>query len=93
MEAAVVNRQKKGNINLTLNRRQMVDVFRVMDEQDREYIYNELKKLMFLSKVDNLQKSFVSNELTMEDITAEVEAVRSTRYETGRQRSTLNKRN
>jgi len=85
MEAAVVNRQKEGNINLTLNRRQMVDVFRIMDEQDREYIYNELKKLIFLSKVDNLQKSFADNELTMEDITAEVEAVRSARYETGRQ--------
>ena len=85
MQTAVVNRQKESSINLTLNRRQMIDVFRVMDEQDREYIYNELKKLVFLSKVDNLQKSFADNELTMEDITAEVEAVRSARYETGRQ--------
>ena len=85
MKTAVLNRQKGGNINLSLNRRQMVDVFRVMDEQDREYIYNELKKLVFLSKVDNLQKSFTDNELTMEDITAEVEAVRSARYETGQQ--------
>ena len=85
MKTAVLNRQKGGNINLSLNRRQMVDVFRVMDEQDREYIYNELKKLVFLSKVDNLQKSFTDNELTMEDITAEVEAVRNARYETGRQ--------
>ena len=85
METAIVNRQERGNINLTLNRRQMVDVFRVMDEQDREYIYNELKKLVFLSKVDNLQKSFADSELTMEDITAEVEAVRKARYETGRQ--------
>ena len=85
METAVSNRQKSENINLTLDRRQMVDVFRVMDEQDREYIYNELKKLVFLSKVDNLQKSFANNELTMKDITAEVEAVRSARYETGRQ--------
>ena len=85
MQAAIVNRQKKGNINLTLNRRQMIDVFRVMNEHDREYIYNELKKLVFLSKVDNLRKSFADNELTMEDITAEVEAVRSARYETGQQ--------
>ena len=85
MQTAVVNRQKESSINLTLNRRQMIDVFRVMNEQDREYIYNELKKLVFLSKVDNLRKSFADNELTMEDITAEVEAVRSARYETGRQ--------
>jgi hypothetical protein len=47
MKGTVLNRQKRNNINLTLNRRQMVDVFRVMNEQDREYIYNELKKMFF----------------------------------------------
>lgn len=80
-----VRRQRGGNINLSLNRRQMVDLFRVMDETDREYIYNELKKILFFNKAKNLQKSFVRNELTMEEITAEIEAVRQKRYETGQQ--------
>ncbi|MCL2328631.1 MAG: hypothetical protein FWC39_08995 [Bacteroidetes bacterium] len=83
--ATAVQRQRGRSINLSLNRRQMIDMFRVMDEQDREYIYNELKKILFLNKVKNLQKSFVGNELTMDEITAEVEAVRKERYETEQQ--------
>ena len=38
-----------------------------------------------INKIKNIQASFADSELTMEDITAEVEAVRSARYETGRQ--------
>ena len=85
MELKTPKRQRGKTIDLSLNRRQVVDVFRLMDEQDREYIYNELKKILFLSKINNLRNSFADNELSMEDITAEVEAVRKERYETGRQ--------
>jgi len=85
METKTLSKSRGKTINLSLNKRQFVDVFRFMDERDREYIYNELKKFLFISKVNNLQKSFVDCELTMEDITAEVEAVRKERYETGRQ--------
>ena len=85
MKAETLKRQRGKTINLSLNRRQVVDVFRFMDERDREYIYNELKKILFLSKVNDLRNSFVGNELTIDDITAEVEAVRKERYETGRQ--------
>ena len=85
MKTKTLKGQRGRTINLSLNRRQFVDVFRFMDEQDREYIYNELKKILFLGKVKNLRDSFVGSELTMEEITAEVEAVRKERYETGRQ--------
>jgi hypothetical protein len=85
METRTLRRQRDKTINLSLNRRQVVDLFRLMDERDKEYIYNELKKNLFLSKVKNLRESFVGNELTMDEITAEVEAVRKERYETGRQ--------
>ena len=85
METKTSKRQRERTINLSLNRRQVIDVFRFMDEQDREYIYNELKKILFLSKVNNLRNSFFNSELTMDDITEEVEAVRKERYETGRQ--------
>ena len=86
METKTSKKQRGRTINLSLNRRQVVDVFRFMDEQDREYIYDELKKILFLSKVKKLRDSFVGCELTIENITAEVEAVRKERYETGRQR-------
>lgn len=85
METKTSKSQRGRTINLSLNRSQVVDLFRFMDEQDREYVYNELKKILFLGKVNNLRNSFVGSELTMEEITAEVEAVRKERYETGRQ--------
>ena len=85
METKTLKRQREKTINLSLNRRQVVDLFRLMDEQDREYIYNELKKILFVNKVESLRNSFVDCELTMDDITTEVEAVRKKRYETGRQ--------
>jgi len=85
MATLTLERQRRGTINVSLNRRQVIDVFRFMDERDREYIFNELKKILFPGKVDNLRNSFVGSELTMEEINAEVESVRKTRYETGRQ--------
>ena len=91
METKTSKRQRERTINLSLNRRQVIDVFRFMDEQDREYIYNELKKILFLSKVNNLRNSFSNSELTMDDITEEVEAVRKERYETGRQGFTFHR--
>jgi len=85
METKTLRKERGKTINLSLNRRQVVDVFRFMDEQDREYIYNELKKILFVNKVKKLRNSLIDSELTMDDITAEVEAVRKERYETGRQ--------
>ena len=85
MEKETVRRKKRKTINLSLNKRQFVDIFRLMDEEDREYIYNELKKILFFNEVENLRNSFANSELTMEEITTEVEAVRKERYETGRQ--------
>ena len=85
METKTLRKQRGKIINLSLNRRQVVDLFRFMDEQDREYIYNELKKILFVNKVKELRNSLSDCELTMDDITTEVEAVRKERYETGRQ--------
>ena len=85
METEILNRNRGETINLSLNKHQFVDIFRFMDEQDREYIYNELKKILFLSKVEDLRNSLSDSELTMDEITAEVEAVRKERYETGQQ--------
>ena len=42
-------------------------------------------KILFVNKVNNLRNSFADCELTMDDITAEMELVRQKRYETGKQ--------
>jgi hypothetical protein len=85
METGTLRKRKGQTINLSLNKRQFVNMLRSMDEHDREYIYNELKKILFLNKVEGLRNSFVDNKLTMDEITAEVETVRKERYETRRQ--------
>ena len=85
METTTLRKKSGKTINLSLNKRQFINVFRFMDDQDKEYIYNELKKILLLGKVKELQESFADCELTPEEITAEVEAVRKERYETGRQ--------
>ena len=85
METETLKEKRVKTINLSLDKRQFIDIFRFMDEQDREYVYNELKKILFLNKIENLRNSFVNNDLTMDEITAEVEAVRKERYETGKQ--------
>ena len=81
METKTLRKKSGKTINLSLNRRQFIDVFRFMDEEDRKYIYDELKKILFLSKVKELHNSFVDCELTIDEITAEVEVVRKERYE------------
>jgi hypothetical protein len=72
-------------IKLSLNKRQFVDLFLFMEDTDREDIYEELKRIHFLNKVNNLRGSMIDSPLTMEEITAEVELVRQERYESGRQ--------
>jgi hypothetical protein len=72
-------------IQLRMNKRQFVDLFLIMEDSDREDIYEELRRIHFLSKVNDLRSSMSGSQLTMEEITAEVETVRKERYESGRQ--------
>ena len=52
-----------------------------MDERDRLEIYDRLRKSLFVSRFDRLLDAVRTDELSLEDITKEVEAVRQMRYE------------
>ena len=85
METKTYRKSRAKVINLSLNKKQYVDIFTMMNERDKMEIYDELKKILFLNRFEKLSNSLKNSELTMDEITAEVEAVRQERYETGRQ--------
>jgi hypothetical protein len=72
-------------VNIELNKSQFLKIINQLDDNDKFELYNELKKSLFLKRFDKLLKSTKTDELTMEDITNEVESVRKQRYEEGRQ--------
>ncbi len=56
-----------------------------MPEQDKLEVFDRLRKSLFVSRFDRLLKSVRTDELSMDDITREVEAVRQKHYEEGKQ--------
>lgn len=72
-------------VSIELNKSQFLKVINQLDENDKLELYNELKKSLFLKRFNKLLKSTQTDELTIDDITNEVESVRKQRYEEGRQ--------
>lgn len=73
------------SINIELDKNQFIKIINSLDEKDKLEIFNELKKTLFLKRFNKLLKSAKSDELTLVDITKEVESVRKNRYEKGKQ--------
>ncbi|MDP2889814.1 MAG: hypothetical protein Q8P34_12750, partial [Bacteroidota bacterium] len=63
-------------ISIELDKSQFIRILNKLDDNDKLEIYNELKKSLFLKRFNKLLKSTKSNELTLEEITKEVESVR-----------------
>jgi len=72
-------------VNIELDKNQFIRIIKKLDDKDKLEIFNELKKSLFLKRFNNLLKSTRTDELTMDEITNEVEAVRKNRYEKGEQ--------
>jgi hypothetical protein len=72
-------------INVELNKNQFIQLIKSLDDEDKLEIFNELKKSLFLKRFNILLKSTKTDELTLEEITKEVESVRKSRYEKGKQ--------
>ena len=68
-------------IQLNLNKQQFFRILQAMDERDRLEIYDRLRKSLFVSRFDRLLDAVRTDELSLEDITKEVEAGRQKRYE------------
>ncbi len=72
-------------VNIELDKNQFIRIINNLDENDKLEIFNELKKSLFLNRFNKLLKSTKTDELTLDDITKEVESVRKNRYEKGKQ--------
>ncbi|HIZ33004.1 MAG TPA: hypothetical protein H9814_05570 [Candidatus Bacteroides merdigallinarum] len=68
-------------IQLNISKQQFVGLIQSMSEQDRLEIFDRLRKSLFVSRFDRLLKAVRTDELSMDDITREVEAVRQAHYE------------
>ncbi|MBA4410311.1 MAG: hypothetical protein C0397_12900 [Odoribacter sp.] len=73
------------NISIELDKSQFIGIINRLDDNDKMEIFNELKKSLFLKRFNKLLKSTKTKELTLDEITNEVESVRKQRYEKGEQ--------
>jgi len=72
-------------VNIELDKSQFFKIINQLDDNDKFELYTELKKSLFLKRFNKLLKSTRTDELTMDEITNEVESVRKQRYEEGSQ--------
>ena len=68
-------------IQLNISKQQFVGLIQSMPEKDRLDIFDRLRKSLFVSRFDRLLKSVRTDELSLDDITREVETVRQEHYE------------
>lgn len=72
-------------INIEINQSKFLKIIHQLDDKDKMELYNELKKSLFLKRYNKLLQSTETDELTLDEITKEVESVRKQRYEEGEQ--------
>ena len=72
-------------IQLNISKQQFFGMLQAMPEQDKLEVFDRLRKSLFVSRFDRLLKSVRTDELSMDDITREVEAVRQEQYEERKQ--------
>ena len=72
-------------INIQLDKSQFIKILNGLDDNDKLEIFYELKKSLFLKRFNKLLATTKTNDLSLEEITKEVEAVRSKRYEKRKQ--------
>lgn len=72
-------------IQIEIKKNQFLKILNQLDEKDKLEIFYELRKSLFVKRFNKLLQSTRTDELTMEEITQEVEMVRKNRYEKGQQ--------
>jgi len=74
-----------GTVNIEIDKNQFIKIINRLDDSDKLEIFNELKKSLFLKRFNKLLQSTRNDNLFMDEITKEVESVRKSRYEKGKQ--------
>lgn len=71
-------------IQIEIKKSQFLRILNQLDEKDKLELFYELRKSLFLKRFNKLLQSTRTDELTMDEITQEVESVRKDRYEKGK---------
>lgn len=72
-------------INIEIKKSQFLKILKQLDEKDKLAIFYELRNSLFLKRFNKLLESTKTDELSLDEITSEVESVRKNRYEEGKQ--------
>jgi len=72
--------------NLRLNKDQVIGLINQLDFDDKIELLNDLKESTYLKRFKKLLSSLRTDELSLDEITKEVEIVRKKRYASGIQK-------
>jgi predicted DNA-binding protein YlxM (UPF0122 family) len=72
-------------LQLNIEKSQFIGLVQTLSISDKQEIYDILKKSLLCDRMEKLQNSFDTEDLSMEEITNIVEEVRQERYEKGKQ--------
>ena len=70
------------SLNIRLNYRQILELARQLSDEDKLQLNRELAAEARRIELQSLLQVFKNDEISLEEITAEVEQVRQARYET-----------
>ena len=70
--------------NIELNKSQIFSLIGQLNEDDKIELINNLQESTFIKRFEKLLDSLKTNDLTLDDITKEVESIRKKRYEEGK---------
>jgi predicted DNA-binding protein YlxM (UPF0122 family) len=68
-------------LQLNVEKNQFVDLLQTLSISDKFEIYSVLKKSLLCDRMENLINTFDADEISMDDITETLEAVRQERYD------------
>lgn len=69
-----------------INRDQIFDLFNQLSKKDQNKLIKALQERPYLQRFEELLQILHSSEITMDEITQEVESVRQKRYNEGKHR-------
>ncbi len=70
--------------NIELDKLQIFNLIGQLDEDDKIELINNLQESTFIKRFEKLLDTLKTNDLTLDDITKEVDTVRKRRYEEGK---------
>ena len=76
--------KRTATINIELDKVQLIDIIGQLEIRDKIELLDLLRQNTFLARFQRLLKDLRTDDLSLDEITQEVEKVRQNRYDTGK---------